>query len=239
MEQQHKRVQQLTLAVPALELTLQRMIALGAQIRTVLDIGACKGDWTRAARRVLTNAEFTLVEPLDYAELHADDMLNCTVHHALLYSSDCEVDWFSLKNTGDSIYKERTVAYDGVAAERRRATTLQALLGDESHAGAAYDLIKVDVQGAELDVLRGGESLVKRASFVLLELPFMGQYNAQAPSFLEVVAYMDSLGFVPLDVVELHRESLVLLQMDVMFVKRGHAVAAQCQRAIESYAVVT
>ena len=86
--------------------------------------------------------------------------------------------------------------------------------------------------------MRGGESIVKRASFVLLELPFMGVYNHGSPSFLEAVTYMDALGFVPLDIVELHRESHVLLQIDCIFVRRDHALVAQCQRAIESFRVV-
>ena len=106
-------------------------------------------------------------------------------------------------------------------------------------ADAAFDLIKIDVQGAEVDVMMGGEAIVRRAGFVLLEVPFMGQYNAGARGFLEVLQYMQSLGFVPLDVLELHREAHVLLQMDVMFVRTDHLVAANAQRAIESYRVVS
>ena len=49
---------------------------------------------------------------------------------------------------------------------------------------------------------------------------------------------MDGLGFVPFDVVEQHRESLVLLQIDVMFVRRDCPVAHTCQTRIESFRVV-
>ena len=31
----------------------------------------------------------------------------------------------------------------------------------------------------------GGEALVRQAGFILLEMPFMGQYNEHTPSFLE------------------------------------------------------
>ena len=126
------------------------------------------------------------------------------------------------------------MAYAGVSARRKHATTLMTLLG----ADARFDLIKLDVQGAEVDVMQGGEPIVRKASFVLLEVPFMGQYNAGARSFVEVVAYMNSLGFVPFDVLELHREVCVLLQMDIMFVRKDHPVAAQAQRRIESFIVV-
>jgi FkbM family methyltransferase len=234
LQQQKEQVEALQRQVPSLEATFHRMKALGAVISTVLDIGACRGDWTRAARKSLPDAAFTLVEPIEYPELLAADLRGCAVHHALLYRHECEVDWYSLRNTGDSIYKERTQAYAGVEPRRRSATTLEALLG----ARASFDLIKLDVQGAEIDVMKGGEALVHRAAFVLLEVPFMGQYNAGAASFLQVIAYMDSLGFVPFDVPELHREVCVLLQMDIVFVRRDHPVAAQAQRAIESFVVL-
>ena len=235
LQEQRTQIEDLQRRVPSLEVTLQRALALGASISTVLDIGACRGDWTRSARHVLPDARFTLVEPLHYEELGADDLRDCAVHRALLYRDETDVDFYSLRNTGDSIYKETTQAYAGVAAQRRRATTLVALFG----ADASFDLIKIDVQGAEVDVMMGGEAIVRRAGFVLLEVPFMGQYNAGARGFLEVLQYMQSLGFVPLDVLELHREAHVLLQMDVMFVRSDHLVAANAQRAIESYRVVS
>lgn len=234
LDSQRSQIQALTAMVPSLDATLQRMQALGARIETVLDIGACEGNWTRSARRTLPNARYTLVEPLQYDKLTDADMADCKVHQALLYNCETEVDWYELRNTGDSIYKECTLAYENVTAQRRMAVTLATLLGKDS----TFDLIKLDVQGAELDVMRGGEDVMRRASFVLLEVPFMGQYNAGSPSFLEVIAYMDTLGFVPFDILELHREVSVLLQCDIMFVRRDHTVASRAQRHIENFKVV-
>lgn len=48
-------------------------------------------------------------------------------------------------------------------------------------------------QGAELAVLRGGEELARRAQFILMELPFMGEYNRGAPTFSEAVNFMERL----------------------------------------------
>ena len=95
-----------------------------------------------------------------------------------------------------------------------------------------YGLIKLDVQGAEIEVLKGGEALVRRCAFVLLEMPFMGTYNHGAPSFLEYMTYLDQLGFVPYDLPEMHREAGVLLQVDVLFIRRDHPLCRTCQEAI-------
>ena len=135
------------------------------------------------------------------------------------------------RTTGDSIFREATGHYANVAAQQRMTTTLRKLFG-EGDGAHRFDLIKLDVQGAELEVLKGGEGLIRAASFLLLELPFMGCYNVGAPSFLEYIAFLDKQGFVPYDLPEMHREAGVLMQIDILFVARSHALVRQCQEAI-------
>jgi hypothetical protein len=55
-------------------------------------------------------------------------------------------------------------------------------------------MIKMDVQGAELDVLKGAEETLKTAKHVILELQRV-EYNKGAPLKDTVIEYMDSLGF--------------------------------------------
>ena len=81
-------------------------------------------------------------------------------------------------------------------------------------------------------MLKGGEALVRCASFLLLELPFMGCYNIGAPTFLDCVMYLDRLGFVPHDLPELHREAGVLMQIDVLFIAKSHPLVRTCQASI-------
>jgi FkbM family methyltransferase len=68
---------------------------------------------------------------------------------------------------------------------------------DESRAISA-DYLKVDVQGAELDVLRGGQQLLARVSVCELEVSFLEIYKNQ-PLFSEVDTYMREQGFVLVD----------------------------------------
>jgi hypothetical protein len=56
------------------------------------------------------------------------------------------------------------------------------------------DLIKIDVQGAELDVLRGATETLKSVNHVILELQVV-EYNKGAPLRDEVILYMHQLGF--------------------------------------------
>jgi hypothetical protein len=60
------------------------------------------------------------------------------------------------------------------------------------------DTIKIDVQGYELEVLKGGVNTFKNTSYVILELSFdkfyEGQYNTS-----ELFKMMEDLGFVMID----------------------------------------
>ena len=56
------------------------------------------------------------------------------------------------------------------------------------------DLMKLDVQGAELDVLKGAEYVLRHCENLILELQRV-EYNKGAPLKDEVIAYLASIGF--------------------------------------------
>jgi FkbM family methyltransferase len=68
-------------------------------------------------------------------------------------------------------------------------TTLDALVGDREVA-----VVKLDVQGAELDVLLGGGEALARTQAVLMEVTFFSHYEADA-TFGALHARMVDLGF--------------------------------------------
>ena len=81
-------------------------------------------------------------------------------------------------------------------------------------------LIKLDVQGYELEVLKGATRALASAEFVLLEVS-VWQYNENSPLIEEVVAFMSGAGFVTYDVFDINRLSDgTLLQLDVLFIRK-------------------
>ena len=72
-------------------------------------------------------------------------------------------------------------------------TTLDAWA--EANPDAPVDVLKVDVQGAELDVLRGGERLLRSVRALELEVEFQTLYEGQ-PLFGDVDAFLRERGFV-------------------------------------------
>lgn len=180
--------------------------------KTILDIGGYKGHWTRDVRREFPHATFVVVEPNPHPELST---LGVPVYRELLSSEVKDVLWHSNMSTGDSMYKELTRHYEHVLPSTRKTTTLDLLFPSQT-----FEFIKIDCQGAELDILKGGENLLRNTIAVLLECSFAAQYNQGAPTFAEYIAYMDSIGFTPLDIPELHRANGVLVQIDILFLRK-------------------
>jgi hypothetical protein len=59
----------------------------------------------------------------------------------------------------------------------------------------APDMIKMDVQGAELDILRGAGQTLKTVKNIIAEVQSV-EYNQGAPLEKQVIEYIESQGFV-------------------------------------------
>ena len=80
------------------------------------------------------------------------------------------------------------------------------------------DFIKIDTQGSEIDILKGGNTILKNCSIIYLECPII-EYNLGAPSFSEYTSYMNSIGYSPYEICEIHHVDKLLVQIDILFLK--------------------
>ena len=56
------------------------------------------------------------------------------------------------------------------------------------------DFVKMDVQGAELDIIKGATETLKTCKHLILELQVV-EYNKGAPLRDEVISYLKTIGF--------------------------------------------
>lgn len=121
----------------------------------------------------------------------------------VLSDSIKEVDFYIMgdgKNstgTGNSYYQENTPHFKNAVIEKRITNTLDNIYDDS----VSFDLIKIDTQGSEVDILKGGTKLVSRAKGIVLEENAYS-FNIGAPISPEVKAYMESIGFELVDTLE-------------------------------------
>lgn len=209
--------------------------ARGLTPRRIVDGGACKGDWTRLARQVFPHAEVLMIEP---QSRHATTLEQVCLALApgvrfaprLVGPAEMEaVDFVVLDDvgggTGSSVRPENSDVPRHVV--KLPMTTLDSLV--ESTGFGAPDFIKLDVQGYEIEVLKGARCCLSTADFVLLEVS-VWPYNAGAPLAAELLAWMDQQGLRTFEIFDLSRRpDGLLVQMDVLFVRKSHPLLQDVQ----------
>ncbi len=198
----------------------------GFEPQGILDIGAYDGEFSLLARQFFPRASLLMVEPQAQKQTQLHKVVgdlggDAHVRKVLLGDRNRAACVFhqtntSVGSTGSSLYPE--------ASEHPREPltmpmrTLDGLLAEFPN--RRFDLIKLDVQGAELDVLRGATACLPQVEVLFVELS-LHVVNHGAPRLAEVVAVLDAHGFAMFDLLPLPRANQGLqLQTDAVFVRR-------------------
>lgn len=188
----------------------------GVPLDTFYDIGAHRGAFATDMKRFLPRSRFVLFEA------------NETMKPALaasgfpyfirtLSSRSGTVEFYQRDGTGDSYYKEATDRYVSVPANVKPCTTLDEVVTTEHL--PLPNLIKLDTQGSELDILEGAPRARAHTALVYMETPIF-RYNLGAPDMGAYLARMSEWGFVASGVHEVNTRYDVLIQIDILFIKK-------------------
>ncbi len=205
----------------------------GYKCDLIFDIGANQGLWTMHMMGVFPESNYLLFEANTYPHLHAlaaKDQRISSYTHTILNEVDCEVDWYELYTTGDSMFKENTHNFKNCVPKKRQSVTMDTFVKTqlsqkdrEKLEQSKNILVKIDCQGAEVPILKGfPKHILEKTDFVMLEVPFFGQYNQSVPTFVEHIQFMDQLGFIPYDIVEMHYIRDFNSQIDMIFINKNH-----------------
>ena len=201
---------------------LGRLKSLGFAPATVYDIGAYRGGWTRLASEVFPAAHFVQFEANPD---HANALKACGQRYliAALGREDAGERPFHVPRAGDvtgaSLYVENTAHYAAPNLDLRRIETVRLDTLAARERLPPPDLVKIDVQGAELDVLAGGGETLRGTQALIVEVSLV-DYNRNAPLIADVLAALDRAGFKCADLCELHRTTAnFVLQIDLLFVR--------------------
>lgn len=203
---------------------LQLLKNIGFTPQTILDVGAYHGDWSREVFNLWPQSQFYALEAnqdcasflatLPFLTGYSIALLGDKVRNNVAYYTTP----FPI-TTGNSIYPEQTQFFSNPQVRRLPMTTLDLLLANLHLPN--IDFIKIDTQGSELDIIKGGTKTLAQAHFVLLETSVL-QYNLGAPSTEAVIAKMSTLGFQIFDITEIHYlPTGETAQIDILFVKQN------------------
>ena len=80
--------------------------------------------------------------------------------------------------------------------------------------------IKLDTQGSEIDILKGSEETLLNCYLLYLETPII-EYNLNSPNLTYNIKYLNSIGFIPYDICEIHYMDKMLVQIDILYIRKN------------------
>jgi FkbM family methyltransferase len=211
------------LGVPGQVAAFKRIRDLGFKPLTCIDIGAYNGGWTTEFKSIFPECAVLMIEGqsekkaiLEKVKIQLNDV---DYRIALLGADDSTVN-FNIYDTASSVLSENNTT--NAKVEQRQLARL-----DDLVKGSIFekpDFIKIDTQGFELEILKGGEITLQAAKFVLLEVSFIDIYK-DCPLVADTLQFMNDRGFVVYDICSLMRRPLdqSLFQSDFLFVKNASA----------------
>jgi FkbM family methyltransferase len=172
---------------------LRKLKSEGLEPKVIYDIGSCVLHWTNEAKNIWSDSKYVLFDAFEPAEFLYEGY---DYHIGVLSDSVKTVEWWQndMMPGGNSYYREigRTDFFTDGMSTMRLTKTLDEVVKERGF--PPPDFIKIDVQGCELDILKGATETLKSVKDLVVELQHM-EYNKGAPQVQESLPFIESLGF--------------------------------------------
>jgi FkbM family methyltransferase len=169
---------------------------------TIIDVGAHEGEWTSAILELVPDASVIAVEPQDDLRAKVEQRFSGDSRVRVIGAALAESEGpreFHL--TGASVNASLHVPQPEMDElyrsgwDLQETVTVQATTVDALAAGDPVALLKIDVQGAEHEVLAGAGETLRGTSAVMLEVTFISHYDGDA-TFPTLHQRMTDAGFL-------------------------------------------
>ncbi len=191
-----------------------RYVDIKARLMTespiIIDGGANNGSTTgyflQQYRSPVIHAFEPIPELVETLKKRFAERGNVTVHGVVMGAEAKTVSFNVLNNLVSSSVLNPSALNMGIHGEkmdiRQVVEVPQVRLEDVMLEGREIDLLKLDLQGYELEALKGCGSLLKRIKIITTEIEFVSLYEGQ-PLFGDIDVYLRSNGFRLLNLYEL------------------------------------
>jgi FkbM family methyltransferase len=213
--------------IDSLEL-LELIKSEGTIVNNIFDIGANVGTWTLLAKAYFNTSHIHAFEPLkvhteQFKQLtHALDKV--TLHTFCLGGENSEsVINVSSFSDSSSLLPATALEYEtyGIKKAGEEIVTVKRM-DDLIDAGTlpVPEVIKMDVQGYELKVLKGAGKYLSEVKYIIAEVAFKEYYHNQ-PLFVDIANYLLTYNFDVYAFGQNTPTGLPLGQIDVLFKRRS------------------
>lgn len=208
--------------VPDMFFSLERLKALDFKPQQIIDVGAYEGEWTKKCMHIFPDASYIMFEAMQQKQPKLQQLSkvnsNVAFEIALLAEADDKELFFTELETASSVLEE---VVNKQNRKKRKSKSLNSAL---KHKGVSkVDLIKLDVQGYEVEVLKGFTDYLSTTDVIISEVSLL-DIHKEVPLIRDVINFMYDYNFVVYDICSVStRRPLdnALWQTDLLFVKES------------------
>lgn len=201
--------------------TLYRVKRQGIRPSQIIDIGASDGKWTRDCLKVFPDAKYFLVDPLEKNSVLLNKLHQTKpqvkVWQGALGPRHGQLDLY-IHGDQSSFFASEYSQSNEMSTRTVKVRTLDSFMEDSTI--QQPDMIKADVQGFEIEVLKGAEKCLENTELLLLEVSYRRIYQ-NGPLAHEIISYVGSRGFRIFDICSYVKRPLdgELAYSDILFAK--------------------
>ncbi|MEM1102728.1 MAG: FkbM family methyltransferase [Pseudomonadota bacterium] len=165
----------------------------------VFDVGAFHGDWSNSLSAV-RDCSIHLFEasPEAYSVLSSSSTPSAALNHAVVSDHTGNAEFYAYRDKPrlSSIYRRRSVEAQVMPSGFDTFTVPSIRLDDYwSRDRGLINFLKIDVEGAEYDVLRGANDLLRQGVVDFFQFEYSGTFEDAGTSLKLVFYYLRRLGY--------------------------------------------
>lgn len=196
---------------------------------TILDIGAYKGTFAAAASYIFPRAKIYAFEPIkeSYEKIVKlqERFPNIIAVNSAVGKTDGEISFYKNAFLPSSSYKlmlkrhkDEFLFTKNESVIKVNSMRLDQFLKDKELKHPIF--MKIDVQGAELDVLESASNYIKNIDAIMIEVSLVKLYG-DAPTFDDINSYLKSTGMNFVDVVDklFSPKNKKIIQFNAIFIR--------------------
>lgn len=199
--------------------------------KTILDIGANEGQFADKMHQLFPDATIYSFEPIpesfERLKKNFENIKQVVGINIAVGEEAGELDFNQNESTASSSFLELTDTHKGSFDFAVKVNPVKVKVDTLDHVMANKEIespfvAKIDVQGFEDKVIKGGQGVLQKAAMIICEVSFVELYKGQ-PLFNDIYDAITRLGFVYSGSIEQLRspETNKILQADAVFIKKS------------------
>jgi FkbM family methyltransferase len=204
--------------IPSWEQFFALLKRAGFRPKTVFDIGVANG--TPQLYAAFPGASFVLIDPTRESLRHMEQIagkIGAKIYNCAVGDKEARMQIITRSDIGaSSFFDDCRATSDVIQRYEVDVRRFDALFADFSTPA----LCKIDVQGAELMVIRGMSGVIHKIDVLIVEVSTIATL-IEGPEAAEVIATLSSMGLKLYDVISINRRPLdgAVAQIDFAFVQ--------------------